>query len=126
MEGKMEREKRKEELKRKLEELLNEYSEESIPLSREEIKGLRESVGGISLIPSYEKSKYRRSWLGSVFGQFSIGEMYGIEPEFFTQKMMKCKNFCHFLTRRIKSWNLNAKKRKRCGKATNLRLRRKS
>ena len=96
MEGKMEQEKRKEELKRKLEEFLNEYNEERIPLSREEIKGLRDSVGGVSLIPPYEKSKYRRSWLGSVFGQFSIGEMYGIEPEFFIQKMNEMQNFLPF------------------------------
>ncbi len=92
----MEQENRKDELRRKLEEFLNEYNEESIPLSREEIKGLRDSVGGVSLIPPYEKSKYRRSWLGSVYGFLSLAEAYGLEPNFFEKEMEELKKIFPF------------------------------
>ena len=92
----MEQKNRKEELRRKLEELLNTYNEEQIPLSRDEVKGLRESVGGVSLIPLYEKSKYRRSWLGSVYGFLGLAEMYGLEPDFFDKELEELKKLLPF------------------------------
>lgn len=97
MEGKLEQENRKEELKRKFTELLNDYTEEpAIPLTRKEREALGESVGGSSLIPEYEKSKFRRSWLTSVHSYFDIGEMWSVEPEFFQNKKEEMKKLLPF------------------------------
>ena len=103
----MEQENKKEELKRKFEELLNDYNEEPIPLSREERKKLESES---ELLKQYGKSKFRRSWLANVFGQFTIAEMYGIEPDFFTNKMEEMKKLLPFFAATQEELEANAEK----------------
>lgn len=107
----MEQENKKEELKRKLEELLNEYNEEQIPLSREEKKLLENgSEEDLKLVARYNRSKFRRQWLTSVHSYFDIGEMWGIEPEFFQNKKEKMKKLLPFFAASKEELEANAEK----------------
>lgn len=106
----MEQKDKKDELKRKLEELLNEYHEEPIQLSRAERKKLEAGEGDKKLLEQYQKSKFRRSWLANVFGQFDIGEMWGIELEFFQKKMEEMQEVLPFFAASKEELEANAEK----------------
>lgn len=95
MEASIENENKKEELRKKLTELLNAYSEEPVDLSREERKFLESEVG---FLEKYGHSKYRRTWLELVHGQFEIALALGIEPKFFQRKKEEMEKFLPFFS----------------------------